>query len=474
VGRQQSPKQGTWINPTTAGDAKLEYGQGRPMSKDAANLAGAQFSVGEASVDAATGTVTVASRLFYHGTVAGGGSANDLSRLTDAREKGRIGILGSALSYAGLAGRVTSESIGRDLNPLGRGDGRAYVAGALNLGRIAPRLPGNLAATGTGTSVNNCGQRGPGIDGPAGGGDGGGGTEVSCGCNRCCNFVVGWRSCPVAREDIDPCAGVCDLCDNAGAADCMDATCACLKCEWDKCRADPCCIAPPFEDALCKNGCCCPGCSCYGGGGRGGGGGGTMDVNNLEGNTTLASKVTLKNCGKYTLDTRNLETLVNEAVSMACASLSSCTDCLPKEVRECVEGRCSGKGTVVIYCQTCNNKTAATLSSDCTPSGQTNIFLCTGRLIDLNAVRKITIPQLAHVLAHELLHGCDCKRGQHPQNSSCKLDKSGRDWTNQNEGNEAFAEACANACMGYTSWVDPYIFLNQPSGSWCSTCQCCY
>jgi hypothetical protein len=89
---------------------------------------------------------------------AAGGTANDLSRLTDAREKGRIGIFGSALSYAGAYGRVTSESLGRDLNPLGRGNGGSYVAGGLNLGRSNPRLPMNTSPGGWGNSVNNgCG-----------------------------------------------------------------------------------------------------------------------------------------------------------------------------------------------------------------------------------------------------------------------------------------------------------------------------
>ena len=128
-----------------------------PNAMDAADLTeAAQWSTGIVSEDA-TGAVQVESRLFYQGTVEGGGTANELSRLTDAREKGRIGILGSALSYAGSYGRVTSESIGRDLNPLGRGDGGAYVAGGMNLGRISPALPGNMSPGGWGNSVNNCG-----------------------------------------------------------------------------------------------------------------------------------------------------------------------------------------------------------------------------------------------------------------------------------------------------------------------------
>ena len=97
---------------------------------DAADLTeAAEWSTGIVSEDS-TGAVQVESRLFYQGTVEGGGAANELSRLTDAREKSeavpsadslrsrlrlipptfsrplpvaspRCGILGSALAYAG-------------------------------------------------------------------------------------------------------------------------------------------------------------------------------------------------------------------------------------------------------------------------------------------------------------------------------------------------------------------------------------
>ena len=53
-----------------------------------------------------------------------------INRATDAREKGRIGITGTGFSYSGASGRVTSETLGRDLNPLGRGDGREEAGGA--------------------------------------------------------------------------------------------------------------------------------------------------------------------------------------------------------------------------------------------------------------------------------------------------------------------------------------------------------
>ena len=152
-----APQRRTYLSPTSAGDERNLYGQGKPMAKDSSG-GGLDWSTGIESESPDSVTVTLESRLDFDGTVA----PTDLSRATDAREKGRIGIFGSQLSYAGSSGRVTSEPLGRDLNPLGRGDGGAYVAGAVNLGVIAPRLPGSRATGGTGNSVNNCGQCGGG------------------------------------------------------------------------------------------------------------------------------------------------------------------------------------------------------------------------------------------------------------------------------------------------------------------------
>jgi len=82
------------------------------------------------------------------------GNPEDASQ-EDAREKMRVGVFGSAYSYAGSSPRITSEALGCDINPLGRGDGMGYVGGALNLGAISPALPNSKALSGTGNSVNN-------------------------------------------------------------------------------------------------------------------------------------------------------------------------------------------------------------------------------------------------------------------------------------------------------------------------------
>jgi hypothetical protein len=167
------PNRRTFINPSTEGDKRELWGQGRPMGKDS-NTA---WSTGTVSQAANTHMNPVVSRLAFEGTV----SSTDYSRITDMREKGRIGIFGTGFSYAGSSGRVTSESLGRDLNPLGRGDGMAYVGGgqnvgvsAGNLGKISPRLPDAAVNSGSGNSINNgCSNCPVGVPPPSGNPPGG-------------------------------------------------------------------------------------------------------------------------------------------------------------------------------------------------------------------------------------------------------------------------------------------------------------
>jgi hypothetical protein len=152
TGTRWQPNRRTYQAATAAteGDQRVPYGQGRPSAKDAAG-SGANWEVGTTSNPSGMGLVSVESRLEFQGTISG----TDESRATDMREKDRMGIFGNTLSYAGSYGRVASESIGRDLNPLGRGDGVAYVGGWEDLGQVAPRLPKAQTNTGQGNSVNN-------------------------------------------------------------------------------------------------------------------------------------------------------------------------------------------------------------------------------------------------------------------------------------------------------------------------------
>jgi hypothetical protein len=102
------------------GDKRVQYAQGRPMAKDASG-SGSNWSTGTTSAVNQPRQTAVESRFFFTGTVA----PTDMSRATDKREKDRLGVFGTSNSYAGSYGRVTSEPIGRDLNPLGRGSGQA-------------------------------------------------------------------------------------------------------------------------------------------------------------------------------------------------------------------------------------------------------------------------------------------------------------------------------------------------------------
>ena len=149
------PQRRTFLSPTTEGNKRELYAQGRPQAKDAAG-SGANWYLGTKSERQVILQPDVESRLFFEGTV----TATDMSRATDKREKDRVGIFGTGNSYAGSYGRVTSESIGRDLNPLGRGDGRAYLAGMLDFGQLYPELPLSTTPSGSGNSVNNCGCKG--------------------------------------------------------------------------------------------------------------------------------------------------------------------------------------------------------------------------------------------------------------------------------------------------------------------------
>ena len=256
VANTTAPQRRTYLSPTSEGNERHLYGQGKPNAMDAdAETMAAQWSTGIVSEDS-TGEVQVESRLFYQGTVEGGGTANELSRLTDAREKGRIGILGSALSYAGSYGRVTSESIGRDLNPLGRGDGGSYVAGGMNLGRISPSLPGNKSPGGWGNSVNNSSRSkfSPCDRVPVG-------SRELTATERTC--VLDWQAdvqsfigpvmCPYL-----PCVYVseCDFCDRDEWIEepecCMQLHCNCKDSAYTGC----------VENYCSTNPLCCPDCRC--------------------------------------------------------------------------------------------------------------------------------------------------------------------------------------------------------------------
>ncbi len=149
------PVRRSFSQPTVEGDKRELFGQGRPQAKDSVSSwhLGIQSGPQPASLQ---GTTT--SRFSFIGTVA----ATDMSRATDSREAGRIGIFGSALSYGGSYGRVTNEAIGRDVNPLGRSGGFALVGGSQNFNRISAVIPLTIRkGMGSGNSINNDGMPTP-------------------------------------------------------------------------------------------------------------------------------------------------------------------------------------------------------------------------------------------------------------------------------------------------------------------------
>jgi hypothetical protein len=76
-------------------------------------------------------------------------------------ERGNLEYAGLALVYEG--NRVKSALLGRDLNPLGRGDGGFYFSGAVKFSAVsAGSLRSWNVMVGTGNSVNNPGQTGGG------------------------------------------------------------------------------------------------------------------------------------------------------------------------------------------------------------------------------------------------------------------------------------------------------------------------
>ncbi|MEZ5337132.1 MAG: hypothetical protein R3F46_02615 [bacterium] len=151
LANDKTPQRRTFLSPTSEGDQRNLYGQGKPQAKDSSG-SGANWYVGTTSQPQTAQMGSMESRLFFEGTV----TATDMDRATDTREKGRIGITGSAQAYGGSNGRVTSEAIGRDINPLGRGGGAALVGGMLNFGGLAPGLPGGQREVNQGNSVNNA------------------------------------------------------------------------------------------------------------------------------------------------------------------------------------------------------------------------------------------------------------------------------------------------------------------------------
>jgi hypothetical protein len=96
-------------------------------------------------------------------------------------ERGNLEYAGLALVYEG--NRVKSALLGRDLNPLGRGDGTFYPAGAFMIHLASSGNVGFMSYLGTGNSMNNLQQEGTGKYGCSD-------LQAMGACSDCCCFFL--------------------------------------------------------------------------------------------------------------------------------------------------------------------------------------------------------------------------------------------------------------------------------------------
>ena len=447
------------------------------MAKDAGG-SGANWYQGTLSAAQNANQNQVESRLFFTGTTGMSGGL-DLSRSTDAREKGRLGLFGTAESYAGSYGRVTSESIGRDLNPLGRGDGGAYVGGELNLLRIAPRLPLGLARVGFGNSANNV-PLPPSPFLPPDLWQGG----IGC---RCCRMQIA----AILLHPIGDC--VCDtFLFEASDLHCCTSLekqhhkCEELACDYVRCikQLDDWWICGHLSDFAEAYRIC--GCD---------------DAGHARPATTAPAFVTplvvLRNCGTYS-------GLILQAVNDALKRLIACNNenyCLPADVLDCLRDLAHGTYPITIECAT------AMTNSYCDPHNPTSpggipyaktepggganacrwvagrppvwrpgmrIVLC----LD-NIQKRGYISALWYLLAHEILHMCDCRRNRHRDyyvlNCSAiwQFQQPPSPADAKNLQNEGFVESCLVGCGIRYLGLEGKMPENVLGGSECCRCRMC-
>jgi hypothetical protein len=468
------------VDPTTAGDSRNLWAQGMPVGRPSVAVCGSRaetpaplnWSFGTASL--ATGSdPAVDSRFDFKGTVA----PTDLSRATDVREKGRVGIFGSGYSLSGSSPRMTSETIGRDINPLGRGDGMAYVGGSLVLGQIAPALPMRQSTIGTGTSVGNGPSLIPPVLPP----------HLDLGC------WFRWRNdyfqcAPFHRPH--GCTCPCVLCSVeewwSNPKLCADQVCtcaltdiSCINCQGDDTHWGHPCF--PYHCLSCNKYLPCN----YG----------VTDTSQHKalGPNIIFTPVSITGPGQitsscsdlfYSSTYPNMGNIVSDfrtAIRSACEKLLSCSY-LRQGVRQCLYQTCYGTTAQKLHIK-CSafhgNVATASMNSGHDPS--TCMRLDKNPSITFNVLRLSEYKtklggeyskQLVHLMAHELLHMCDFKFLEHRENkySKCSnLPQSGR----KHNVAEGYAESCTNACLNYAGTIAPYqlpISLFSENVNLCCNC----
>ena len=471
-----TPQRRTFQNPTTEGDKRQFYAQGRPEAKDSSG-GGTNWYLGTQSQPRSGSTQgTTSSRFFFTGTV----TATDMSRATDTREGFRVGFLGSSNSYNGSSGRVAAESIGRDLNPLGRGDGMAYLAGAVRTGWLAPEFPISEAISGSGNSINNDG-------GYVIGGDGREDPRFTCCYSNCCNGTV---ACIRGVSSINPPPQVCPMpctweecgadrgrcvrrCCERIACGCARTDCRIIDGPFDNCHLFTRCGCEKFGSCKSSRGFCqkgeftsrparilstiAPACG---------------GIQGLSESGAIAPKV------EYAPDCQRKgeqwKQVARANFATACAALLSCSY-LSSDVKACLRTICSGSSTTIyVFCTggSCDGVTPA-YSEAAMPGAA-----CFGRisLFSLVLCYNHSRSNSTDTLAHELLHYCDCEyahSGGFPARSK-QCTAYFRDKPVDSTGKEAFAEACSNCCLGRPFSNTSYTFDDAPGVSPCCLCCFCY
>jgi hypothetical protein len=382
------------------------------------------------------GQSAVTSRLFFEGTI----SVGDISLVTDAREKQRIGIFGTDLSYAGSYGRVTSESIGRDINPLGRGAGQALIAGSINIGSISTVIPFAVIACQAGNSINNPTDSG------------------SHKCRTCCNYPT--ALCPTNMNTTCDCDVLNETfyvrrCCGSNAdldfASCVERNCEYYECLPEKCTSpnEPHFNCPMVYDKVqMRRDCAC-------------------DQNSeiFEGMDAKKAVVACmpnftigKSCGEA--DWWRVYTyrfLIQDALRnlLYCQGKS----CLPRDIFECALNLCNGTLSIVFECDTgCHAKSAGFYKQS-----DRSITICWSNLLSIGE----TLGQITSHIIHEMIHYCDdyVKRlGHHKlQFDLCAAGKS------ENSLDDGFAVACTSACFGSSSgYTMPNTYMTD-----CCKCRVC-
>jgi hypothetical protein len=127
--------------------ARLTYHPSTSAAGDTSTVnAKGSYSVINGSAPPINAT-TLHSELFYHRNMTVNQNSIALSS-----DRGSLEIAGVSLLYEGT--RVKSYLLGRDLNPMGRGDGALYAEGMFSAGNTRP-ISINLSYVGIGNSISN-------------------------------------------------------------------------------------------------------------------------------------------------------------------------------------------------------------------------------------------------------------------------------------------------------------------------------